>query len=317
MNSKVAAALDAAHDLSPIDQMRTEYADQLCEAGLLIRTDVKGIYGRSGTFESIVDGLSRMIAVRSEADRADVVRFPPVVTRPNFVKSGHLKSFPTLSGSVHSFDGNDKEHLELLRKVEAGEDWSTCLHPTDLVLTPAACYPVYPSVAGVLPPGGRTFDVMSYCFRNEPSIDPMRMQFFRQQEHVRIGAPDDVEAWRTNWFERAQEIYSDLGVPFSAEIANDPFFGRTGRLLAANQRQQALKFEVLIPIMDDENPTACASLNSHQEHFGHLFGIQTDDGADAHTACIGFGLERTTLALLRFHGLDPARWSPELRSHLF
>jgi seryl-tRNA synthetase len=308
--------MDASLALSPIDRMRSDYADELVAAGLLIRSGVDGVYGRSGTFERIVDGIAGLIATRSAGDRADVVRFPPVVTRANFVKSGHLTSFPTLSGSVHSFDGDDAAHKELLHKVDSGEDWSTCLHPTDLVLTPAACYPVYPTVAGTLPEGGRTFDVMSYCFRNEPSIDPMRMQLFRQQEHVRIGEPDHVEEWRTNWFQRAQEIYSDLRVPFSAEIANDPFFGRTGRLLARNQRQQALKFEVLIPIMDGEHPTACASLNSHQEHFGHLFGIRTADGNDAHTACIGFGLERTTLAMLRFHGLDPARWPADVRGHL-
>jgi hypothetical protein len=32
------------------------------------------------------------------------------------------------------------------------------------------------------------------------------------------------------------------------------------------------------------------------------------DGTPAATACIGFGLERVTLALLDRHGLDPAQW---------
>ena len=308
--------MDATLAISPIDERRGEYADRLVEAGLLIRSGVDGIYGRSGAFESITDGLVRMIARRSAADGAQVVRFPPVVTRTNFIRSGHLKSFPTLSGSVHSFDGNDMAHAELLAKVDAGEDYTSCLHPTDLVLTPAACYPVYPASAGTLPAEGRTYDVMSYCFRNEPSIDPMRMQMFRQQEHVRIGTPDQVDPWRAAWFERGQEIFADLALPFTAEIANDPFFGRPGRLLAANQRTQALKFEILVPIMDEEHPTACASLNSHQEHFGHLFGIETPDGNDAHTACIGFGLERIALGLLRFHGLDPSSWPADVRRHL-
>ena len=33
----------------------------------------------------------------------------------------------------------------------------------------------------------------------------------------------------------------------------------------------------------------------------------------AHTACVGFGLERITLALLRHHGLDLAAWPEAVR----
>jgi hypothetical protein len=40
------------------------------------------------------------------------------------------------------------------------------------------------------------------------------------------------------------------------------------------------------------------------------------DGSDAHTACLGFGLERITLALLKTHGLDPAAWPADTRDAL-
>jgi hypothetical protein len=39
-------------------------------------------------------------------------------------------------------------------------------------------------------------------------------------------------------------------------------------------------------------------------------------GGAAHTACLGFGLERITLALLRTHGLDPDRWPSPVREEL-
>jgi hypothetical protein len=42
---------------------------------------------------------------------------------------------------------------------------------------------------------------------------------------------------------------------------------------------------------------AVMSCNYHLEHFGEAFDIRTDDGAVAHTACVGFGLERMALAL--------------------
>jgi seryl-tRNA synthetase len=100
------------------------------------------------------------------------------------------------------------------------------------------------------------------------------------------------------------------------EIANDPFFGRAGKLLAMNQRESALKFELLVPVCSEEKPTACVSFNYHEDHFGQVFEIHLADGRRAHTACVGFGLERITLALLKHHGLDPARWPAATREVL-
>ncbi len=34
------------------------------------------------------------------------------------------------------------------------------------------------------------------------------------------------------------------------------------------------------------------SFNCHQDHFLRLYGIHSQDGEIAHTACLGFGLER-------------------------
>jgi seryl-tRNA synthetase len=300
----------------PIDAARAEYMKELVAEGLLIPTGVLGVLGRSGVFESIVEGFVAAVADRSHGDGAELVRFPPVVTRANFVKSGHLKSFPHLSGSVHSFVGDDRAHRELLRKVEAGERWTDDLEPTDVVLTPAACYPIYPMSTGQLPDNGKLFDIQSYCFRHEPSPDPMRMQMFRQQEHVRLGNPEQVAEWRNVWFDRSQQLLTDLKVPFVAEVANDPFFGRAGKLMASSQREQALKFELNVPIMHSDYPTACVSLNAHEDHFGHEFGITLPDGSHASTGCIGFGLERLTLGLLRVHGLKPSAWPADVRTIL-
>ena len=99
-------------------------------------------------------------------------------------------------------------------------------------------------------------------------------------------------------------------------MASDPFFGRGGKLLAVNQRDQRLKLEIVTPIGSDERPTAIISLNYHQDHFGAIFGIRTADGEVAHTACVGFGLERIALALYRQHGFDRAAWPPSVREAL-
>jgi seryl-tRNA synthetase len=165
----------------------------------------------------------------------------------------------------------------------------------------------------VLPPAGRLFDVASYCFRHEPSKDPARMQIFRMREQVRVGGPDMARSFRDRWIERARELLSALGLPAEPAPANDPFFGRGGKLLAENQRQQELKYELVLPICSDERPTALMSFNYHQTHFGDVFRIRTAEGDVAHTACVGFGMERIALALFKTHGCAPAAWPAEVR----
>ena len=59
-----------------------------------------------------------------------------------------------------------------------------------------------------------------------------------------------------------------------------------------------------------------ASLNYHEDHFSSVFAVRTADGAMAHTACVGVGLERTALALYRRHGLDRDRWPAAVRQEL-
>ena len=181
---------------------------------------------------------------------------------------------------------------------------------TQLALVPAACYPVYPIVAsrGPLPKGGGVVDAGGgWVFRHEPSEDPARLQMFRQREIVRLGAPDEVLAWRDAWSERGLALLRSLELEAERDRATDPFFGRAGRMLAANQRQQELKLELLVPIAAEE-PTAVASFNYHRDHFAVKFDLRLQDGETAHTACLGFGQERITLALLRRHGLEPSAW---------
>jgi seryl-tRNA synthetase len=83
--------------------------------------------------------------------------------------------------------------------------------------------------------------------------------------------------------------------------------------MAATQREQELKFEMVVPVASEEIPTAVASCNYHLDHFGHSFDIRTADGAVAHSACVGFGLERVTLALFKKHGFAPAQWPSDVR----
>jgi seryl-tRNA synthetase len=292
---------------------------ELIEHGLLIAGGVPGVYGRSGQFEDIRLGVADLVTRAAAAEAPERLHFPPLLPRHDLETVGYLKSFPHLAGSIFAFAGNEAQASEQYERACHHEDWSEFQTQSDLVLTPAACYPVYPAIAarGRLPEGGVTIDAGgAYVFRHEPSGDPARMQIFHQREIVRIGEPETVAAWRDRWRERALTLLSSLGLEVEFDVASDPFFGRSGRMLAVSQREQELKFEVQTQIAGP-GPTAVASFNYHQDHFASAYGIELSDGGGAHTACLGFGLERITLALLRSHGLVMAEWPEQVRGELW
>ncbi len=296
-----------------------EFRDELIRAGLLIPSGVPGVFGRGHVFEDILERFDALITETGKADGAEKVRFPPALSRADFQQSGFLKSFPQLAGTLFSFEGTPREHLQMMDAIHEGKDWSEYETMTDVAFTPAACYPIYPMTAarGPVPEGGRLFDVFSYCFRHEPSDDPARMQLFRMREYVLVGTAEGVVPWRDSWIERGQSLLRSVGLPVECDIANDPFFGRGGRMLALDQREQSLKFELVIPICSVEKPTAIMSFNYHQDHFGTAFGLRSEAGEIAHTACVGFGMERIVLALLKTHGLNPETWPAPVRERLW
>ena len=293
-----------------------KFLKELLAHGLLVECGVDGVYGRSAVFEDIIERFDRYITSVGQKDNPTFVRFPPVLNRKHFETSGYLKNMPQLAGTIHSFEGDQKAHMALIQELEEGKDYTHRQKMTDVVLTPAGCYPLYPTLKGDQPAEGRLMDVFSYCFRHEPSVDPARMQMFRMREYVRIGQPSAVQSWRSGWLDRGLEMMQALELNVHIALANDPFFGRTGKMLAANQREQELKYELVVPITSEENPTAVLSFNYHQELFGNLYGIKVA-GETAHTGCVGFGMERVALALLKTHGLVPAEWPKHVREKLW
>jgi seryl-tRNA synthetase len=299
-----------------IESAQRRYLTSLVDAGLFIPSGVPGLYGFSGVFEGIVEHFEAFVTRAGAHFHAEVMRFPPLLSRHTYAQTDHIETFPNLLGSVHTFIGTSDDALELARRKNAGEDWASTLPPSEVVLVPAACYPLYPTAAGTLPESGRTVDLRAFVFRHEPSGDPARLQIFRQREYVRLGTPEQALAHRDYWLTRATEMLQSVGLDVQAVVANDPFFGRGGRVLVASQREQALKYELVIPVTSTEKPNAIVSCNYHLDHFGQTFGIKTADGKPAHTACIGFGLERITLALFKTHGLDPSGWPASVRGVL-
>jgi seryl-tRNA synthetase len=276
-------------------------------------TGAAGVYARSELFEQVIEALAKLIN-RYREPSTEVLRFPPVMSRQMLEKSGYLQSFPHLLGCVSCLEGNESE----IRTSVANGNWVKGLAATELVLAPAACYPVYPFQAaqGALPPEGKLFDIAAECFRHETTHEPGRLQSFRMREYVCLGTPEQAVDFCKRWIPRAESIAHLLALPYSIAPASDPFFGRAGRLAALSQIEQSLKFELLIPVISEEEPTACMSFNYHLDHFGSTWNLRSSSGNIAHTSCVAFGMDRLALAIFATHGIDSQAWPASVREHL-
>lgn len=305
-----------AGDGAPAPPVPRDLVRALVDAGHLMPLGVPGLYAQGGAFEEVVAGIQAAVT-RAGADLgAEVLHFPPVFSREAYGRTGHVRTMPQLLGSVHCFSPETLRDPGIVRRLQKGEEWTEHLQPAEMVLPPAACYPLYPTATGTLGPEGRTVDLVTCVFRNEPSDDPARMQSFRMREYVRLGTAGQATAHRDEWLRRAATLLRGLGLDVTIDRANDPFMGRGGMVMTSAQRDEERKYELLCPITSATRLTAVASCNYHVDHFGRAFDIRTADGGVAHSACVGFGLERVALALLSRHGMHPAAWPAEVRAEL-
>jgi seryl-tRNA synthetase len=302
----------SAMDVPQATGSQGEFRDRLVAEGLLIPSSVPGVTGQGPAFVDLRHRLDARISKLVADEGAVAMEFPPIEPRHDMESVGYLTSFPQLAGSVFAFHGEDAEARALGEQAHAHQDWSGHLQSAGLVMVPAACHPVYPALARQqVPAGGITIDTgPAWVFRHEPSDDPSRLVAFHMRELVRAGSADTVGEWRDAWRDRALQFLQSLGLPAVFDEANDPFFGRSGKVLARSQRAQKLKFEILVPVGGDQ-PTAVASFNAHGDHFASVFGL-----GPVHTACLGFGMERCVLALLFTHGTDVSQWPADVLAEL-
>jgi seryl-tRNA synthetase len=303
--------------MEPILYDVQSFYEALVLHGLIIPVGVLGAFGRGAVFEDVLERFNLLISKIAHDDGAEFRTYPPIIDRSVLERVHYLDSFPHLCGSVHGFSGNALQALAIAERANSGQPWGDLFSQTGVVLSPAACYPLYPDLEGTLPEKGRLVSMLNWVYRNEPSQEPTRMQSFRVREFVRAGTAEQVVAWRDMWLQRGLDLLRSLELPARSDVASDPFFGRGGKILAAGQKEQKLKFEVLVPVISLEEPTAVCSFNFHQQHFGETFGIKTSAGTTASTACLGFGLERVTMALFKTHGFDPKQWPAAVRRLLW
>ena len=289
---------------------------QLLDARLLIDAGTPGLYHRSHVYETVLRSIEAHATAAGATDDPRRLYFSPVIVRSTLEGSGYVSSFPNLLGTVNSFEGDQRQLMELRRRAETGGEWMQLTSPTNVALCSAACHSIYPMYAhSTVSDGGTHFEVQSFCFRHEPSEDPARMQSFRMQEFVYLGTKEGAIAFRDRWLDKGRQLLTDLGLVLDVVPASDPFFGRGNELMATSQIEKELKFEIVTPISSAQ-AGAISSANYHEDHFGVTFDITTEDGSVAQSACFAFGLDRITLALFYVHGLDVRTWPTEVLDQL-
>lgn len=272
-----------------------------------LTTDAPGVLLYPEAFERIVTLLRAAVMRLCGDEEFRSLTIPPVISRRTIERAGYAAAFPHLLGTVHSFTGDGAAWKDLEPLVADGGPWHARQEPGDLVLLPAACYPVYATLEGARLEHPARFAVQASCFRQEASSETGRLRTFRMLELVTAADAEHCLRWRAQWLERVAAWMGELGLTVSVQVADDPFFGTGRRVLQAAQRMQQLKFELRAEVADGL-VQAIASANYHKDHFGQVFGF-TDGAADTgHSSCVAFGLERITFALLHAHGPHPAAW---------
>ncbi|MFF0387345.1 aminoacyl--tRNA ligase-related protein [Kitasatospora sp. NPDC004615] len=277
-------------------------------------TAAPGVQLQPAAYEKLLAALRESIARLADDEPFERLVVPPVISRATIERAGYVASFPHLLGTVHSYTGSAADWRQLAPLIAESGPWHAQQTVSDLVLLPAACYPVYDTLAGQDLQLPARFSVEAQCFRQEATAEPGRLRTFRMAELVTAGTPAHCLDWRERWLERVAAWLETLGLKPLIELADDPFFGGGRRLYQAAQRAQELKFELRVPVAD-ALVQAIASANIHKDHFGEAFAF-TADGAPGHTACTAFGLDRIALALLHAHGPRPVDWPEAIRTAL-
>lgn len=300
--------------MGTIEEDRRAFLDELLAAGHVVPLGRTGVWGRSDEMERVLLGYVRLLDEFYADSPQTPWHFGPVVPQELLETTGYVATQPHLVGSIDAFYGGDAEHRELVADREEGRDWRRHLSPAGLVMVSSACHPLYGALAHQQVSG--CYQIFGWVFRHEPSEDPFRSASFRQKESVRVGTHEECEQHRDHYVTKAETMLRGLGLDVRMETANDPFFGRAGRMIARGQRAAALKKELTIEIYPGHGRVALGSGNLHGDHFTKAFDIRLPDGSPAETACMGFGLERVTLCLFKTHGMRVADWPAPVRERL-
>jgi hypothetical protein len=226
----------------------------------------------------------------------DFVEFDSLLGVEELDALGYVRNFPHLTCLMCAVDEDDRKLFS-----EGKKSLSHAYGPssTRMSLLPATCYKVYLDLRGQTLPAPRVVGCIARCFRHEDKpLDAYRGFNFTMKEYVCLDSADGARRHVEKGCAVVDRLMQALDIPFSYEVASDPFFDMSGSVATFAQIQPT-KREVTF------DGHAVASLNYHRNYFGRKFDISLGD-APIHSSCVAFGLERW-IAMLRERFGEPGR----------
>jgi seryl-tRNA synthetase len=232
---------------------------------------------------------------------AEAERHPATLPASVLRKTGYLRSFPHQATFAVGLDPGALGEFA----ADPDQDPRAFLGAATEILTPAACYHLYPAHEGEALAEPLYLTTVNTCYRRETAYVPLRRQWsFTMREIVCLGSAGETARFVEKTTQAVSMLLEMAGLNVTWEHATDPFF--------QPEQNPAFLLQKLTPVKHEAiyGDLAISSSNLHHEHFGEAFGI-TRAGEDARSACVAFGLERWLFAILDTHGEDPRSW-PDL-----
>jgi seryl-tRNA synthetase len=288
---------------------------QLIEQGELIPFG-RGRYGFGPKVAALMEYFDLKIRTIAASHSAQVHIFPSLIGADALHRCRYLRNFPaTLNLVTHLREDHGSLKAFSLEAHLDGDNLvcdREAMSQVECLLSPTVCFHYYMALRDSSLAKPLAVTAVGKCFRYESSnlTGLERLWDFTMREIVFVGPEDYVLNSRQRLIEDSAQFLRELELAFEIATATDPFFVDNYSAQAAYQSGFDLKFELLAELPYSGKKIAAGSINYHQDYFGRCFGIDIG-GSAAHTACIGFGLERLTLAFLSQHGLDHHQW-PEI-----
>ncbi|MFC9636801.1 hypothetical protein ACFTY8_48630 [Streptomyces mirabilis] len=240
---------------------------------------------------------------------------PHLVSWETLRRTGYTRNFPqhlTACAVV-------QENLRALDRFAQAPDPVTAaaeLTPAPVALAPAVCMNLFAGLADGVLPAPTTFTARGMCGRYEVGAETVatRLWSFDMRELVFVGDAAGAKSFRDTMLDAVADLARDVGLPCTLTTASDPFFTSERADLLGYQSAFSLKHELRGVPADGSSAVAVTSVNLHKQHFGLEFGITLPDGTPAHSACVGFGLDRWAEWIHGHLGGDPDNWPDVLRA---
>lgn len=271
--------------------------------GLRITQDNQTIL--SGAVLNLAHRIDRLFSHWAAQFGAEEQQYSPLVSVAQLHKLEYFKSFPHQAIFPVSLSP-ENANLSAFADDPVSPDGHLQLKetaPIDQCMAPAACFPIYMSMAGQNLPATLIVTLRSLCFRKEESITPLaRQTSFTMREVVCVGAQNEVLNFLDRFKKIVEKFFVQWSLPVHLERATDPFFNAPENRKYIMQKIAPLKHEMVF-----DGHLAIGSINYHQNSFGETFDI-TYQGSPVFSGCVAFGIERWLFAFLDHFGTEAECW---------